>query len=800
MAHLEVIHHRPPSRWDRFKDSLRSITLGPYNTKDPALARLFGGGPVAAGITVSEESALTYAAVWQAVSLIAGDVGSLPLHLYKRSKDGGKTRFDDHPLYYILHDAPNPEMTALVFRETLQAHILTWGNGYAEIERDGAGRVAALWPLLPHQVTAFRENGQLRYRVAGGMGGQDVILPARDMLHIPGLGFDGLSGYGVVRQARESLGLLAAAERFGSTFFGNGSTFGGVLSHPRVLGDKGQQSLRSSIEAAHRGPDKAHRFLVLEEGMAYQKLGVDPNDAQFLETRKFQITEICRWFNLSPSKLRELDNSSVRANIEQDAIDYVVTTLRPWVVRWEQELNRKLVSARERFIQHAEFNLEGLLRGDTASRYAAYAVGRQWGWLSVDDVRVKENMNPLPGGQGQIYLVPVNMAPADRLNDIIDKQVAPPPPPVVQALQDGPADEPEADEDEQERAEWRALLAEQATTIGDLQARHELLAEARDAAAADVARLEQAHGERAAAVLEAEQRLAAVEASAADLAPAHAAIVAGLTSALDAERESSTAAHQRAADLAAAEVEAVSRAMAIEQARLDAVAELESARSEREQAQRDVDAAQAEVRARDAAVAQARAEASAALTAQSVAEQARAAAEAEAAVHAARTAQLETALAAAVDDVAATNQSAAKRMTALITANRAVLVDAISRLVRREAEKARSKRATPDKLRTWAASFYEAHEADLWCDALRPVVAVHLTLIDSDRSVDEVTRALVETHMGVSRRQIGAVAESDPSDYQRALDTTLQRWETQRPDAVADHFMREEIAYVRSIG
>ena len=738
MSHLEIIRpNAPPSRWSRFLDSLRSITLGPYGTKDPALARLFGGNPVSSGVTVSEETALTLAAVWQAVSLIAGDIGSLPLHLYKRDKNNGRERYTDHPLYYVLHDAPNPEMTSMIFRETLQAHLLTWGNAYAEIERDGAGRPVGLWPLLPFHVTPYREAGRLRYRVAGGNGGSDVILEARDVLHVPGLGFDGILGYSPIRQARESLGLLAAAEKFGSTFFGNGSTFGGVLTHPKMLSDKAQASLRESINAQHQGPQKAHRFLILEEGMAYSKLGVDPNDAQFLETRKFQVTEVCRWFNLSPSKLRELDNSSVRANIEQDAIDYVTNTLRPWCVRWEQEVNRKLISPRERYIQYAEFALEGLLRGDLASRYAAYAVGRQWGWLSADDVLMKENMNPLPNGAGKIYLVPTNMAPADRINEIIDKQVAPTPPPVVAPPAGG--NEPEPEDDEAER-QWLSTIETQAAAIASLQAEQARLAEERDEAAGRAARAEDARRTAQADIDAAEIAYREAVDAQALAETAHAAKVAELTAQMEAltgtTRADVDAAGALAQQAIAAQVDADAKAAAAEDARQQALADLTMAQAANAQALAAVESA---------------------------------------------------------------NQATADRITALITANRAVMVEALGRLVRREAEKARSKRATPEKLRAWAETFYEDHEADLWADSLRPIVAVHLTIMGSDRSVEDVTRALVAQHMATSQRQIVAVAASDPAEYQRALDRTLDRWETQRAGAAADDFVLEEIAYVRSI-
>lgn len=429
----------PISRW---LASVRSLTISPINAKDPALARLFDGGPVAAGVPVNEWNALTYSAVWSAVGQISSTIASLPLKLYRRTPDGGKEPFAGHKLYELLHDNPNPEMTSFIFREILQAHLLTWGNAYSEIERDGFGRPAALWPIPPDRVEPIRDGAdRLVYRVKGDRLG-DILIPAADMLHVPGLGFDGIKGYGLIQMARESLGLGLAAERFGGTFFGNGSTFGGFLSHPAKISVEARQNIENSLNK-HAGPTKAHRILLLQENMTFiERKGIPPNDAQFLETRTFQVQEVARWLRISPYKLGDLSRATF-SNIEHQAIEYYTDTIRPWLVRWEQEINRKLVAPLERRQQFAEFVIEGALRGDVQSRYAAYAVGRQWGWLSANDIRSTENMNPLPSGQGDIYLVPMNMVPASRIDEIIDKQVAPPPAPVAPppVAGDGPSEE-----------------------------------------------------------------------------------------------------------------------------------------------------------------------------------------------------------------------------------------------------------------------------------------------------------------------------------------------------------------------
>lgn len=785
MPHLERITYRPPSVWARVAQAIRST----LSLKDPELARKLGWstGPTAAGITVSEATALNYAAVWQAVTLIAGDIGSLPVFLYKRDDKGSKTRYPDHPLYEILHTSPNPEMSSVTFRETLQAHALTWGNGYAEIERDGGARPIALWPLLPPQVEPFRDStGRLKYRV-WSPGQNDVILDASNMLHLHGLGFDGLVGYSPISQARESLGLTAASERFGAAFFGNGSTFGGTLVHPKSLGAEGIKNLRDSIAQYGRGADKAHRFLVLEEGIQYTKFGVDPDAAQFLETRRFQIAEIARWFNLPLHKLREMTDSSVRANIEQEALDYYVATLRPWLVRWEMELNRKLVSPRERRIQHIEFNLDGVLRGDMKSRYDSYAVARQWGWLNVDEIRAFENMSPLPNGEGTKYLSPMNMVPADRLDEVIDKQVEPDPTPTAPA----PADQtPPTDPPATQRDAWLAKIEAQAIALGELQARcahleidanasHEAAEMARAAAEARAVAAEDAAAAARAQAAEAE---AAATQARADVAAASEA-----RDLADLDRQKAQAlVEARDATLAATE-QALTEARATAAA---AAAALEAAGAETEAERSALTAVRASLEIeRDAALAEV------ARLADVQTEAARQADVAHAAL--ARADEASAAATAAAAQAQAATEASAALLVSVSTAVRAVVEQSVARLIRREAENLRRKAATPEKLRAGVQAFYEAHEADTWADALRPVVALHLSLVRSAQDADTVTRDLVAAHFELSKRQILAAAESD--QFSEAVAGTLTRWERQRAADVADSFVRQEMTHVRTI-
>ncbi len=395
--------------FSRMLSALRSYWQGPWQSRDPLLGPPLWGPPASSGIFISESTALNYSAVWAAVQLIAGAVASLPLILYRRLPDGGKERFVTHPTYRVLHDHFNPEMSSMVARETMMSHVLLWGNAYAEIQRDAGRRPMALWPLPPHRVRPFRDprTRELRYEVTSDIGARTILFPD-EILHVPGLGFDGIVGYSIVAKAREAIGLGLATERFGSNFFGAGSQAGGVVEHPGRLSQEAAKRIKESIEAEHQGLTKAHRVMVLEEGMHWKRTTFPPDDAQFLETRKFQVVEVARWFNLPPHKLRDLERATF-SNIEQQQIDFVTDTLRPWLIRFEQELNFKLIAPLESRIQFVEHLVDALLRGDTESRYRAYFTGRQGGWLSVNEIRARENLNPVPGGDE--LLKPLNMTP-----------------------------------------------------------------------------------------------------------------------------------------------------------------------------------------------------------------------------------------------------------------------------------------------------------------------------------------------------------------------------------------------------
>jgi HK97 family phage portal protein len=380
------------------------------------LAALIGRGMLtSSSINVSIEGALTYAAVYACVRVIAESVASLPLLTYRRLPNGGKERAEHHGLFNLLKEQPNPEMTSFEFRELCIAHVCLWGNAYAEIEYSNAGQPVALWPLRPDRMQVQRgEDGDLWYYYARSWGETErqidwVRLPAWRIHHTRGMSPDGIVGYSPVRMHMEAIGLGLGTQEFGSKFFGNGARPGTILRHPGALSDKAYDRLRSSWENRHQGLENAHRVAILEEGMDVSTIGVPPEEAQFLETRKFQLNDICRIYRVPPHMVADLDKATF-SNIEHQSLDFVVHTLRPWLVRSEQAIRRDLIAPDERRAIFVEYLVDGLLRGDIKSRYEAYAVGRQNGWLSANDVRLTENMNPIAGGNE--YLVPLNMIPA----------------------------------------------------------------------------------------------------------------------------------------------------------------------------------------------------------------------------------------------------------------------------------------------------------------------------------------------------------------------------------------------------
>ncbi len=400
-----------------------SILSGLFRSRDKPVTdstagstyRFFFGGSTS-GKTVTERSSMQMTAVYSCVRILAEAVAGLPLQFYRYTEDGSKEKAIDHPLYFLLHDEPNPEMTSFVFRETLMTHLLLWGNAYAQIIRNGKGEVVALYPLMPNRMTVDRdEKGQLYYEYqtssdeAKTTKGGTVRLKPTDILHVPGLGFDGLVGYSPIAMAKNAIGMAIACEEYGAKFFANGATPGGILEHPGTVKDPAR--VRESWNSAFGGSSNSNKVAVLEEGMKYTPISISPEQAQFLETRKFQIDEIARIFRVPPHMVGDLEKSSF-SNIEQQSLEFVKYTLDPWVMRWEQSINRAMLSETEKPVYFAKFNVDGLLRGDYQSRMNGYATARQNGWMSANDIRELENLDRIPiENGGDLYLVNGNMLP-----------------------------------------------------------------------------------------------------------------------------------------------------------------------------------------------------------------------------------------------------------------------------------------------------------------------------------------------------------------------------------------------------
>ena len=402
------------------------ILNGLFRSRDKPTDRTAGSsysfflGGTSSGKYVTERSAMQMTAVYCCVRILSEAVASLPLQFYRYTDDGGKEKAVDHPLYFLLHDEPNPEMTSFIFRETLMTHLLLWGNAYSQIIRNGKGEVVALYLLMPDRMKVDRdEHGRLYYEytvydaddVDGRKGtnkvGRTVRLQPHDVLHIPGLGFDGLVGYSPIAMAKNAIGLAIATEEYGSKFFANGAAPSGVLEHPGTIKDPSK--VRESWQATFGGSGNANKIAVLEEGMKYTPISISPEQAQFLETRKFQIDEIARIFRVPPHMIGDLEKSSFN-NIEQQSLEFVKYTLDPWVSRWEQAMVRALLTPDEKKKYFFKFNVDGLLRGDYQSRMNGYATARQNGWMSANDIRELENLDRIPAEQGgDLYLINGNM-------------------------------------------------------------------------------------------------------------------------------------------------------------------------------------------------------------------------------------------------------------------------------------------------------------------------------------------------------------------------------------------------------
>ncbi len=412
-----------------FKDFFHNLFRSrdhPVTDSTSGSAYMFYQGMSTSGKRVNARTSMQMTAVYSCVRVLAEGVASLPLHVYQSAEDGSTKKAVDSPLYFLLHNEPNPEMTSFVFRETLMTHLLLWGNAYAQIIHNGRGEAVALYPLMPDRMTVDRDdNGRLFYEYmtsyddAKTMPNGIVRLSPRDVLHIPGLGFDGLVGYSPIAMAKNAVGMAIACEEFGARFFEKGAAPVGVLEHPGTL--EKPEKLRENWQSVYGGSGNAGKVAVLEEGMKYSPISIPPDQAQFIETRKFQLDEIARIYRVPPHMIGDLEKSSF-SNIEQQSLEFVKYTLDPWISRWEQALERALLLPSERHDHFIKFNVDGLMRGDYVSRMNGYAIARQNGWMSANDIRELENLDRIPAEDGgDLYLVNGNMLPLNSAGAAYNK-------------------------------------------------------------------------------------------------------------------------------------------------------------------------------------------------------------------------------------------------------------------------------------------------------------------------------------------------------------------------------------------
>lgn len=385
------------------------------------LLRAFNAHATSSGLDVNQDTALESSAVLDGVRLISQDVARVPLHVYRRIDDKRREMVGGHPVARVLAD-PNPLLIGMQFREMVTSFAVTAGAGYAQIMFNNGGEPAELWPIPPHRVTQRKTPSGVVVWEIMLEGGERRYLPLEEMLVVPGFTRDGIVGVDTFRKMREAIGLTMATELFGSSFFGNGANPGGAIQVPAVMSDAAYNRLKTSWEEKHRGIENSHKVALLEEGAQWVQMGVPNEASQFIETRKYQVTEVARALNVPPHKLKDLERATF-SNIEEQNIDYFGGSLGPWYTRWEQAVAKRLLTPAERETLYLRHTVAALLRGDIKTRYEAYAIGRQNSWLSANDVRALEDMNPIEEDGGDDYHVQVNMV---RVQDLDVEPVEPP--------------------------------------------------------------------------------------------------------------------------------------------------------------------------------------------------------------------------------------------------------------------------------------------------------------------------------------------------------------------------------------
>ena len=384
----------------RFFPFLNSNKRGTYT---PYIPNVFGNFT---GKSVDSNSALGLSAVWGCTKVLSESIASLPLNIYERMADGDRLLADTHRLYFLLHNQPSKLYTSYTFIEYLVKSICLNGNGYAVINRDRNANIVSFTCINPTDVKIIQEYGSLYYNIKG----YDELIPAEDIIHVKNLTNDGILGMSPIQYAAESLGWGIALQTYGNTYFGNGGMPSGTLESDKVLTTEAVERLRQSWDKAYGGVDNANKVAVLEEGIQFKPVSISNESAQFLASRQWSISEIARWYRVPPHLIQDLSKSSFN-NIEMQSMEFIQYTLTPLLKRFEQEFNSKVFKVNERNRFYVEFNVNGLLRGDAKTRADLYTKAIQWGWMSINEVRRKENLNAIPDGDE--HLVPMNMTNLD---------------------------------------------------------------------------------------------------------------------------------------------------------------------------------------------------------------------------------------------------------------------------------------------------------------------------------------------------------------------------------------------------
>lgn len=369
--------------------------LGTLSNPSAELITTLGSNRTDSGVDVNSRSVLTLTAIWRAVNILSGTIASLPVHVYTKQDDGSRSELPGHVVSSVMKN-PNTVQTGFIFRESMMAVLLLWGNAYAVIRRNERGIIEELIWVHASDVNVFRgTDSKIYYQVF--VDGRAYTVASKDMLHFPGLSFDGVKGYSPISVMRESMGLGLAAQKFGARFFGSGANMDGVIEVPSTLNDEVYKRLRDSWDEKYHGLEKSHKTAILEGGSTYKRIGIPPEEAQFLQTRQFQVAEVARMFGVQPHLLMDLDRAT-NNNIEHQGIEFVMFTLTPWISRLEAEMNRKLFDSDDRPRHYVEFNLSGLLRGDSKSRSEYYKAMFSIGAMSPNRIRQLENEPGYDGG------------------------------------------------------------------------------------------------------------------------------------------------------------------------------------------------------------------------------------------------------------------------------------------------------------------------------------------------------------------------------------------------------------------